>query len=379
MHVPGLAIAVSELTLAHAQMLLPVPMEGLCSGPASLVAFEDAMGFPMRPIGDQDFPRLCGIGRGPQDQDPHWVMDVWQSDRLAEIPLGMACDREFGPHQQRETRGPGTERVWLPIDLNRAIRLEVADVRASFAVDVVQNRSIGKVAVEREVTGNLFGDYPVNEILDQFGVVLERVVRITLLALAETAERERVVFAARRHIVGEQVVMRDQVAFVGMIPEVASILDQRAVVVDQGVVDRNHAIVTVAGGRVVLEPFEAMSVDALNVPRRFRQPAVETGLVSRDRKLARDATDGFVLGNKQAGEVFGEVNAGGFVWEEVAKLHEQLFDHLGDGDDRWHHTLPLSTPDPTKSYAVPRIGANLQKSSYKAHIRFAFLKVASKE
>src|SRR5205823_11344173 len=41
-HVPGLALALPELTLAHAQMLLAVPMEGLCSCPALAIDFEDA-------------------------------------------------------------------------------------------------------------------------------------------------------------------------------------------------------------------------------------------------------------------------------------------------------------------------------------------------
>src|SRR5215212_8362558 len=36
-HVPCLAHSVTQLTLAHAQMLLPVPMVGLCPSPASLI------------------------------------------------------------------------------------------------------------------------------------------------------------------------------------------------------------------------------------------------------------------------------------------------------------------------------------------------------
>src|SRR5829696_9838006 len=42
-HVPGLALATPELTRAHAQMLLPVPMEGLRSCPAFAVGLENAM------------------------------------------------------------------------------------------------------------------------------------------------------------------------------------------------------------------------------------------------------------------------------------------------------------------------------------------------
>jgi len=47
-HVPGLAHAVSELTLAHAQKLLPVPMESLGSCPAFPIGLEDPMDFPIR-------------------------------------------------------------------------------------------------------------------------------------------------------------------------------------------------------------------------------------------------------------------------------------------------------------------------------------------
>src|SRR5262245_48643732 len=50
LHVPGLAHAVPELTLAHAQMLLPVPMEGSCSGLAFAIGLENAMHFPMSSI-----------------------------------------------------------------------------------------------------------------------------------------------------------------------------------------------------------------------------------------------------------------------------------------------------------------------------------------
>ena len=57
-HVPGLALALPELTIAHAEMLLPVPMEGLRSCPAFAIGFEDAMHFPIGAIGDQDLARF---------------------------------------------------------------------------------------------------------------------------------------------------------------------------------------------------------------------------------------------------------------------------------------------------------------------------------
>src|SRR5690349_7326285 len=49
-HMPGLALATPELTRAHAQMLLSVPMEGLGSCPALAIGLEDAMHFPRRAV-----------------------------------------------------------------------------------------------------------------------------------------------------------------------------------------------------------------------------------------------------------------------------------------------------------------------------------------
>src|SRR5215470_5588449 len=107
-------------------------------------------------------------------------------------------------------------------------------------------------------------------------------------------------FATRMHIVREQVIVRDEMALLGMIPEPAGILNQFAVMVDQGVINRNRAILAIAGGRVGLQPFQAMLVDALDIPRSFRQPAVEAGLVGGGGKLTIDAADCLMLSDEQA-------------------------------------------------------------------------------
>src|SRR5262245_47697178 len=128
--------------------------------------------------------------------------------------------------------------------------------------------------------------------------------------------------ATRMDIVGKQVIMRNQVTFVSMIPEPAGIFDQFAVVVDQGVVDCNHAILAVAGGGVGLQPLQAMLIDALDIPRRLSQPAVEAGLVGGGGELAIDATDGLVLSDEQASQIFGKMAPGWFIGKEVTKLDE---------------------------------------------------------
>src|SRR5215213_3277314 len=58
-HMPGLALATPELTRAHAQMLLAVPMEGLCPCLALAIGLENAMDFPIGAIGNQDLAWFC--------------------------------------------------------------------------------------------------------------------------------------------------------------------------------------------------------------------------------------------------------------------------------------------------------------------------------
>lgn len=138
-------------------------------------------------------------------------------------------------------------------------------------------------------------------------MVLEWSFGIALLFLAEAAEVERIVLAGGVNVVGEQIVVRDQVPLVGVVPEPTGILDQLAVVVDERVVDGNRAVVAIARLRVVLQPLEAVGIDVVGLPWCLGQPAVEAGLVRAIGEFARDATDRLVLSNQQASKVLGEV------------------------------------------------------------------------
>src|SRR5262245_59067095 len=114
--------------------------------------------------------------------------------------------------------------------------------------------------------------------------------------------------------------MGNQIALVSMIPEPASIFNQLAIVVDQRVIDRNYSIEAIAGGRIGLQPFQTMRIDAFYIPRRLSQPAIEARLVSRGGEFAIDATNGFVLGDEQASQIFSKMAPGRFIRKEVAKL-----------------------------------------------------------
>src|SRR5919199_4473775 len=95
MHVPCLAHAVPELTLAHPQVLLPVPMEGLGPCPAFAIGLENAMDFPIGPIGDQDLAWLVGPFRIPQHHDSYRMRDLGQAEALGKVPLGASANRDL--------------------------------------------------------------------------------------------------------------------------------------------------------------------------------------------------------------------------------------------------------------------------------------------
>ena len=56
--VPGLALAISQLTVSEPQVLLAVPMKRLRTGPATAVRSHYALHFPVQLVGDDDFG--CG-------------------------------------------------------------------------------------------------------------------------------------------------------------------------------------------------------------------------------------------------------------------------------------------------------------------------------
>lgn len=116
MHMAGLVMSVPELAIAHAQMLLSVPVAGLGSGPTSFVDLEDAVGFPMGSVRDQNLARLGRVRVLPEHQDAHRVRDLRNADGCGEIPLGGAGDRELGAEEWPKGLGPGAHGGLLTAD-----------------------------------------------------------------------------------------------------------------------------------------------------------------------------------------------------------------------------------------------------------------------
>jgi hypothetical protein len=89
-----------------------------------------------------------------------------------------------------------------------------------------------------------------------------------------------------------------------------------------------------------------------------RNPVADAALLSVDTDLAVslqithirplgamnavDAAHRLVLGDEQASQVLGEVLTRWLVREQIAKLHDQFFNDVGNGNDRWHRSLRVT-------------------------------------
>src|SRR6516165_9650724 len=160
-HVPGLALGITQLTVAEAELLLTVPMKGLRTCPAIPVHPHDPSHFPGDPIGHQDFAGLVIVPIPPENYNPNLMLHVGDTHTYREVPLPFVTD----PHllaiacEDRGRQIVGLDDPSLPIQL--AVALEVADItpRSSEAilltVDVIEDLGAGEIRVHREVAGDL--------------------------------------------------------------------------------------------------------------------------------------------------------------------------------------------------------------------------------
>ena len=133
-HVPGLALAVTQLTVSPAQLLLAIPMERFRACPTIPVRSHDAAHLPVDPIGRQDDSRRRIVSSLPQDDDTHLVLDIRDAQRAGEVPLLPVPFPQRLAHARVDT---GCQRRGLedaPLGLQLAVELERADVATRLAV-----------------------------------------------------------------------------------------------------------------------------------------------------------------------------------------------------------------------------------------------------
>jgi len=318
-------------------------MEGLRTCPPIAINQQNPGDFPAGPVGDQDLARFAIAFSIPDDNDSYFVVHTRDADGHREVPLLLAASLErlsafrldFGGHLFRLQLGT--------FPTNLAVEFQVAYVASRspetvlLLVNVVEALRVGEVAVECEIAGDFPLACPVDQLAEELCVVEKLLARmLALLTLPEPPKLQRIVFPACADIVGDQVVVCQLVSLLGVVPKPTDVFDEFARVVDQYIVDGDHATVRVSRARILLEPLEPLLVQFLLVPLDLREKPVQARLIGGHGKLAVDAAHRLSRGNHQAREVLGQVASLGLAGEKVAELLDGRRNDVRKRSDPWH-------------------------------------------
>ena len=266
------------------------------------------------------------------------MRDTRNADTLGEVPLLLAIHGGLAATQRSQLRfDPLAGLPVLAIHADGSIELQITDIIALQAVDMIEDFGIGEVAVEGDIARNIVLNHPIDQLFAERSVIVEgHACGDAGLLLAEAAELQWVVLAGGTDVVGDQVIMGDQMTLFGMIPEPAGIFNQLAVVVDQCVIDRDDAVGGIACGRVVLQEREPALVEGGVIPVDLSNPAVQAGLVGGDGKLTIDATHSFAFSDEQAGQILREMPTLRLVGKQICVLGQEILYDRREFHNRWH-------------------------------------------
>src|SRR4051794_33402597 len=127
-HVPGLALAVTQLTVPHAQLLLAIPMKGLRACPPIPITPYNPADFPPNPVGHQDNAWRGVVAAVPQDNNPNTVLHVRDTQGTGEVPLRVLALPQRLAHAGFDLSRQRRRLEQLPLVRQLAIELERADV-----------------------------------------------------------------------------------------------------------------------------------------------------------------------------------------------------------------------------------------------------------
>jgi len=144
-----------------------------------------------------------------------------------------------------------------------------------------------------------------------------------------------------------------------VIPEPAHVLDALSRVVDQHVIDGDHALVAVARGGILLKEIEPAFVESLDVPIHFGEESIQAGLIRGAGELAVDPRDGLAISDQQPREVLGEMPPLRFAVKEVAEPLDGSLDQLRKFHDPWHRLTLRGRCAPSKT-----VGINHKNTDY---------------
>jgi hypothetical protein len=376
-HVPGLALAVAQLTVSHAQLLLAVPMKSLRACPTISIHVQHTLRFPAHAVADQDLTRACIPSMVPDDQDAYFVIYFGEVDRAGKVPLPFVATAKFFSILRCNGRRQFVRFDFLAAIPYLPIHLRVAHITACLAETVTLGMYIvevlrtGKIAVPGEESRYVMLASPVDQLSKEHTVVFERFsLFFTLLPFLETSKLQGVMLATLTDVVDEKVVVSNLVAILGVVPEPPDIGNQLAFVIDQHVIDGDHTLVAIAGTGVALQDVQTFLVERLFIPNRVGEKPIEARLIRRVRKLAVDGRDVFLARHEQAGNVFGKVSSLRFARKYVGEVRQRLEHDLRKFDDRGHgHFLrELRAPSDTTSIGTKKERFFQHSMSHPQHI-----------
>jgi len=357
-HVPGLALAIAQLTVSHAQLLLTVPMKGLRACPAISIHIQDPLRFPTHAVGNQDFTRTRIAPMVPENQNAYFVIHFGKADRAGEVPLPLVATPKFFARFRRDGGGQCFGFDFLAAIPNLAIHFQVAHVTARLAeaitlgMHMVEVLDAGKIAVPGKISRNVAIADPVDQLTEEHAVIFKRLaVFFALLAFLEASEFQRVMLAAGTDVIDEQIVVGDLVAVFGVIPEPTHVVDQLAFVIDQHVVDGDHALVAIARRVIALQDFQTPFVELLLVPDHVGEEPVKARLIGGVGELTVDGRHVFLACDQQARDVFGKVLSLRLAGKEVGEVGQRFendvrkFDNRGHGQSLHNLCAPSKTTD----------------------------------
>jgi len=291
-------------------------------------------------ITDQHFFRFCVILFGPQNDDPHLMIHIRNTDAFGKIPLFRIADADFFAVVGRNLSGRFIGTHFTSHEQNFAVEFQVADIRPLEMMNMIQIGRVGKVAVKNDIAGDFLVDGPVHQPTDEL-IMIDKfnTLFVALLLFDELVKIQWIMLAGRTDVVGNDIVMGNLVSLFSMIPEAAGVLNVFAVVINQGIVDGNNALRAVTGIRAFLEPGQTFQVKGLFIPVAAGYPAVQAGLVRGDGKFPVDGRDVFLVGDHQAGQVLGEMAAFGFIGEQIPQAAEGFLDDDWKFNDSWHRNI----------------------------------------
>ena len=141
---PCLALAVSQRTVTHTQILFTIAVKRLCTGPTISIDVQHSMNVPMYIVRHQHLGGTTVAAVSPQDQDSHGVHHLRQANGLGEVPLPLATVAVFFPilRTNRSRQFICSDRATAGFEF--AIGLQITDIpsrvalRIGLAVDVVE-------------------------------------------------------------------------------------------------------------------------------------------------------------------------------------------------------------------------------------------------